>query len=82
MEDDAHDDQGIPRHLLAEAAGRRWLLKLIRVFAIAVFALSMAFVLVYGTSLPWLPALFISGVLAAAQVYALLRTLFRGDGRT
>ncbi|WP_104166283.1 hypothetical protein [Arthrobacter sp. SX1312] len=46
--------------------------------AAVVFALSLAFVLAYTTSVPVLVCVLIGLVLAGAQVYALRRALFRG----
>ncbi|WP_459312330.1 hypothetical protein [Arthrobacter sp. MDT2-2] len=48
--------------------------------AIAVFAVSIAFVLVYATSLSWPLVILITVVLAGGQAYALRGTLFGGAG--
>lgn len=46
--------------------------------AAVVFAVSLAFVLAYTTSVPVVACVLIGLVLAGAQVYALRRALFRG----
>ncbi|WP_140395041.1 hypothetical protein [Arthrobacter sedimenti] len=55
-------------------------MRMILLVAIAVFAVSIAFVLVYATSLSWPMAILITVVLAGGQAYALRGTLFGGPG--
>ncbi|MHA7209879.1 hypothetical protein [Arthrobacter sp. MDT1-65] len=48
--------------------------------AVAVFAVSLGFVLLYATSLPPALCILIAFVLGGAQLYALRGNLFRGGG--
>ncbi|MDN4610241.1 hypothetical protein [Arthrobacter burdickii] len=74
------DDSGVPRQTPAGAGARRSGVRMALLVAIAVFAVSIAFVLVYATSLSWPMAILITVVLAGGQAYALRGTLFGGAG--
>ncbi|MFJ6003738.1 hypothetical protein [Arthrobacter sp. NPDC092385] len=80
MTDDEHRDHSASRLPRTQAVRRRWWLRSVLLLAMAVFAVSIAFVLIYATSLSWPLAILISVILVGGQVYALRRNLFGGDG--
>ncbi|MHA7144279.1 hypothetical protein ACX80U_06130 [Arthrobacter sp. TmT3-37] len=78
MDPNRYEDHGERRRAPTEP--RRRTLRMVLLLAIAVFAVSIAFVLVYATGLSWPTAVLITVVLAGGQAYTLRRTLFPGDG--
>lgn len=77
---DKDRDHDASRPARTRAVGRTWWLRSVLLLAMAVFAVSIAFVLIYATRLSWPLAILISVILVGGQVYALRRTLFGGDG--
>lgn len=80
MIEDKDRDHDASRPARTRAVVRTWWLRAVLLLAMAVFAVSIAFVLIYATRLSWPLAILISVILVGGQVYTLRRTLFGGDG--